>query len=103
MPLDEYKNYKYNNLIFNENTKHYKKIKKYYNFLENKILKDGSLILNDFLEYLRKSNYDYSKYKLDDSDLLDNEMKLFNDDLTKSQELLKIRKEKGVNEEYDIR
>ena len=103
VPLDEYKNYKYNNLVFNENTKHYKKIKKYYNFLENKILKDESLILNDFLEYLRKSNYDYSKYKIDDSDLLDNEIKLFNDSLNKSQELLKVKKEKEVNEEYDIR
>lgn len=103
VPLDEYKNYKYNNLVFNENTKHYKKIKKYYNFLENKILKDESLILNDFLEYLRKSNCDYSKYKIDDYDLLENEIKLFNDSLNKSQELLKVKKEKEVNEDYDIR
>ena len=103
VPLDEYKNYRYNNIVFNENTRHYKKIKKYYNFLDNKILKDESLILDDFLEYLRKSNYDYSKYKIDDSDLLDNEIKLFNDSLNKSQELLKVEKEKEVDKEYDIR
>lgn len=78
-------------------------IKKYYNFLENKILKDESLILNDFLEYLRKRNYDYSKYKIDDSDLLDNEIKIFNESLNKSQELLKVGKEKEVNKDYDIR
>ena len=72
-------------------------------FFANKILKDESLILDDFLEYLRKSNYDYSKYKIDDSDLLDNEIKLFNDSLNKSQELLKVEKEKEVDKEYDIR
>ena len=96
-PLDEYKNYKYNNLFFNESTKYYKKTKKYYNFLEKKILKDESLIFNDFLEYLRKSNYDYSSYKIDDSDLLDNEIKCFNDSLKKSQELLKGKKGKEVD------
>ena len=101
--LNEYKNYKYNNLVFNENTEYYKKIKKYYNFLENKILKDESLILNDFLEYLRKNDYDYSNFKIDTSDLLDNEIKLFNDSFDKAKDLLNEKKEKEVKEEYDIR
>ncbi len=87
IPLEEYKNYKCNNLVFNEDTKHYKNIKKYYNFLENKILKDEENIFNDFIDYLKKYNIDFSDFNLDTNDLLENEKEFFSNLLINEKEI----------------
>lgn len=89
--LKEYNNYKNRNITFNENTKYFKKIKKYYNFLENKILKDEENIFNDFIDYLKKYNIDFSGFNLDTSDLLENEKELFSKLLINEKEICNIK------------
>ena len=98
-PLNEYKNFKCNNLVFNENTNYYKKIKRYYNFFENKIIKDEEKIFKENLEYLIKNDIDISKCKLDSCDLLENEVETFNNILKKEQELHKTKNAKEVSKE----
>lgn len=85
--------------MFNENTNYYKKIKRYYNFFENKIIKDEEKIFKENLEYLIKNDIDISKCKLDSCDLLENEVEIFNNILKKEQELHKTKNAKEVNKE----
>ena len=95
-PIEEYKKYKFKDLLFNEYKDKYKKMKKYYNFFESKILKEEESIFKDFVNYLDKSNIDITKLKINKDDLTESEIKIFSKILEAEQNK---KKEKEVDKQ----
>lgn len=91
VPLSEYENYKQKNLIFNGDKQRYKKLKKYHNIIEDKIISEENIILKEYLEYIDKYENDFKNVKLDKESLLSKEIDSFNKTIDNYFENKKIK------------